>query len=144
MVKVERRIGRALPGSDLATDNRSLSSFPVINSCSCRMTDNKNTSDANEQASTSSGAGAAAPSSTAPAPTAEQGSIMARLFDRMALERQQRKEAKQKYAFWETQPVVQFTEGSSNNVGGAAVTTYRSDLTGCFTWSQQRHTHPVM
>lgn len=84
------------------------------------MTDNNNTSDANEQASTSSGA--AAPSSTAPAPTAEQqGSIMARLFDRMALERQQRKEAKQKYAFWETQPVVQFTEGSSN-VGGAVTT----------------------
>lgn len=90
------------------------------------MTDkNNNTSDANEQASTSSGAGAGgpAPSSTAPAPTAEQqGSIMARLFDRMALERQQRKEAKQKYAFWETQPVVQFTEGSNNNVGGAVTT----------------------
>lgn len=76
-----------------------------------------NTNNANEQASTSSGAAAAPSSSTAlAAPTAEQqGNIMARLFDRMTLERQQRKEAKQKYAFWETQPVMQFTEGASNN-----------------------------
>jgi hypothetical protein len=82
-----------------------------------------NANDANEQASTSSGAAAAPSSSTAlaaPATAEQQGNIMARLFDRMNLERQQRKEAKQKYAFWETQPVMQFAEGSSNNVGACA------------------------
>lgn len=45
--------------------------------------------------------------------------ILARMMDRMLLEKQQRKEAKDKYAFWETQPVMQFTEGSSSNVSDA-------------------------
>lgn len=51
----------------------------------------------------------------------EQKSVasMASLLDRLRLARAQKKEAKDKYAFWETQPVMQFSEdAASNSVSG--------------------------
>lgn len=38
------------------------------------------------------------------------------LLDRLAISKQHRKEAKSKYAFWETQPVMQFSEDGGSSV----------------------------
>jgi len=51
----------------------------------------------------------------------EQKSVasVANLLDRLRLARAQKKEAKDKYAFWETQPVMQFSEdAASSSVSG--------------------------
>ena len=50
----------------------------------------------------------------------QQQNPVARLMDMMRLEKQQKKAAKQKYAFWETQPVMQFSEGVSSSVSDTA------------------------
>lgn len=50
----------------------------------------------------------------------QQQNPVARLMDMMRLEKQQKKAAKQKYAFWETQPVMQFSEGASSSVSNTA------------------------
>jgi hypothetical protein len=49
-------------------------------------------------------------------PQPEQQNSLARLMGRMLLDKQQRKEAKETYAFWETQPVVQFSEDARSSV----------------------------
>lgn len=73
------------------------------------MSENK---DVPDQPSTSTGAA----QQEQPQPDRLQQNILARLMDRMLLDKQQRKEAKQKYAFWETQPVVQFSEDARSSV----------------------------
>jgi hypothetical protein len=83
-------------------------------------------------AAAAAGAGAAAegePSSSTPNPQ-QQAALLARLKAQLAAmgirdpaaaarERQTR-EAKERYAFWETQPVVQFSGNGNGNGGGAA------------------------
>jgi hypothetical protein len=63
--------------------------------------------EASEQPSTSTGAVV----SSQPEPNR-----LKELLERMSISKQHKKEAKDKYAFWETQPVMQFTEEAGSSV----------------------------
>jgi hypothetical protein len=63
--------------------------------------------EAGEQPSTSTGAVV----SSQPEPNK-----LKELLDRLSISKQHKKEAKDKYAFWETQPVMQFSEEAGSSV----------------------------
>jgi hypothetical protein len=70
-------------------------------------------------------------SASAGGPASGKELSIASMLDRIGLAAGHRKEAKQKYAFWETQPVMQFDEPAAAGGGGSDVSVSRQGVPAC-------------